>query len=52
MTAHERAHKRSEDRLNQLKWPWERLINAGANFESDDPEAEQYTDKQMYEKFK
>ncbi|XP_064601230.1 doublecortin domain-containing protein 1-like [Liolophura sinensis] len=52
MTAHERAHKRSEDRLNQLKWPWERLINAGGDFESDDPVAEQYTDKQMYEKFK
>jgi len=48
---HEMAHERSEQRLNNLKWPWERLVNVNNSFDAD-PEANKYTDKEMYEKFK
>ena len=50
-TAHERAHEKSEQRLNQLKWPWERLVNVNNSFDND-PEANKFTDREMYEKFK
>ena len=48
-TAHDRAHRLAEQRLNNLKWPWERLVNTGND---NDPEAQKYTDKEMYEKYK
>ncbi|KAH3884070.1 doublecortin domain-containing protein 1-like [Dreissena polymorpha] len=50
-TCHDLAHERSEQRLNNLKWPWERLVNVNNSFDSD-PEANKYTDREMYEKFK
>ncbi|XP_069133406.1 doublecortin domain-containing protein 1-like [Argopecten irradians] len=51
-TAHEIAHERSEQRLNQLKWPWERLVNVDNGNLDDDPEANKYTDREMYERYK
>ncbi|XP_052801857.1 doublecortin domain-containing protein 1-like [Mya arenaria] len=50
-SAHERAHEKSEQRLNNLKWPWERLVNVNNSFDTD-PEANKFTDREMYEKFK
>lgn len=52
LTSHDRAHRLAEQRLNNLKWPWERLINTGNDNEDEDPEAQKYTDKEMYEKYK
>lgn len=52
LTAHDRAHRLAEQRLNNLKWPWERLVNTGNDNDDDDPEAQKYTDKEMYEKYK
>ncbi|CAG5132456.1 unnamed protein product, partial [Candidula unifasciata] len=52
LTAHQRAHKGSEERLNSLKWPWERLVNVSNSMDMDDPEANKYTDRDLYEKFK
>ena len=51
-TAHDRAHRLAEQRLNNLKWPWERLVNTGNDNDDNDPEAQKYTDKEMYEKYK
>ncbi|XP_060074536.1 doublecortin domain-containing protein 1-like [Ylistrum balloti] len=51
-SAHEIAHERSEQRLNQLKWPWERLVNVDNGNLDDDPEANKYTDREMYERYK
>ena len=50
-SAHARACERGDQRLNNLKWPWERLVNVNNSFDAD-PEAEKYTDRQMYEKYK
>ncbi|XP_076116553.1 doublecortin domain-containing protein 1-like isoform X1 [Mytilus galloprovincialis] len=52
LTAHDRAHRLADQRLNNLKWPWERLVNAGNDDDDDDPEAHKYTDKEMYERYK
>ncbi|XP_050408824.1 doublecortin domain-containing protein 1 [Patella vulgata] len=52
MTARQRANLKSEQRLNALKWPWERLVNVSGSFDYEDPEAKKYTDKELYEKFK
>ncbi|KAK3103714.1 hypothetical protein FSP39_021266 [Pinctada imbricata] len=52
MTAHELSHQRAEQRLNNLKWPWERLVNVSQNLDDEDPEAHKYTDREMYEKYK
>nr|XP_022337319.1 uncharacterized protein LOC111133328 isoform X2 [Crassostrea virginica] len=52
MTYHEIAHRRSEQRLNNLKWPWERLINVSQDDGADDPDAYKFTDKEMYDKYK
>ncbi|XP_061182929.1 doublecortin domain-containing protein 1-like [Saccostrea echinata] len=52
MTCHEIAHRRSEQRLNNLKWPWERLINVSQDEGSEDPDAYKFTDKEMYDKYK
>lgn len=51
-TYHEIAHRRSEQRLNNLKWPWERLINVSQDDGADDPDAYKFTDKEMYDKYK
>ncbi|GFR98754.1 doublecortin domain-containing protein 5 [Elysia marginata] len=51
-SAHQRAHARAEERLNTLKWPWERLVNVNNSLDAEDPEASKYTDRDMYEKFK
>lgn len=50
-TYHQMAHEKSEQRLNNLKWPWERLVNVNNSFDND-PEANKYTDREMYEKYK
>ncbi|KAL3841516.1 hypothetical protein ACJMK2_019650 [Sinanodonta woodiana] len=50
-SAHEVAHQRAEQRLNKLKWPWEKLVNVSQSFD-EDPEAQKYTDRDMYEKYK
>ncbi|KAL4224512.1 doublecortin domain-containing protein [Mactra antiquata] len=50
-TYHQVAHERSEQRLNNLKWPWERLVNVNNSFDAD-PEANKYTDRELYEKYK
>ncbi|XP_052066407.1 doublecortin domain-containing protein 1-like isoform X1 [Mytilus californianus] len=52
LTAHDRAHRLADQRLNNLKWPWERLVNTGNDDDDDDPEAHKYTDKEMYERYK
>lgn len=51
-TAHERAHEHAEQRLNNLKWPWERLVNVNNSMDAGDTEAYKYTDKEMYERYK
>ncbi|XP_041366917.1 doublecortin domain-containing protein 1-like [Gigantopelta aegis] len=51
LSPHTRAHLKSEERLNSLKWPWERLVNA-TNSDDEDLEAQKYTDKELYEKYK
>ena len=50
-TAHEKAHKYAEERLERLKWPWERVVNGGYDEESDEEER-QYSNKELYRKFK
>ncbi|GFN87697.1 LOW QUALITY PROTEIN: doublecortin domain-containing protein 1 [Plakobranchus ocellatus] len=52
LSAHQRSHARAEERMNTLKWPWERLVNVNNSLDAEDPEASKYTDKDMYEKFK
>ncbi|RUS69866.1 hypothetical protein EGW08_022372, partial [Elysia chlorotica] len=52
MSAHQRSHARSEQRMDTLKWPWERLVNVNNSLDAEDPEASKYTDRDMYEKFK
>jgi len=42
----------SEQRLNNLKWPWERLVNVDQSNGSENPEANKYTDREMYERYK
>ncbi|KAL5007685.1 hypothetical protein ScPMuIL_016491 [Solemya velum] len=51
LSAHEAAHQKSERRLNNLKWPWERLVNVNDSMDNDS-ESKKYTDKQLYEKFR
>ncbi|XP_053391549.1 doublecortin domain-containing protein 1-like [Mercenaria mercenaria] len=48
---HQKSHDKSEQRLNNLKWPWERLVNVNNSFDND-PEANKFTDREMYEKYK
>ncbi|XP_070200716.1 doublecortin domain-containing protein 1-like isoform X2 [Littorina saxatilis] len=52
MTAHERAHLLSEQRANALKWPWERVVNIATSFDASDMEAQKYSDRNLYDKFK
>lgn len=52
LTSHEIAHRRSEQRLNNLKWPWERLLNVSQDDGSEDPDAYKFTDREMYDKYK
>lgn len=51
-TAHEKSHQHADERLNKLKWPWEREQNG---FETDgpaDPEEQNYSNKDLYYKYK
>jgi hypothetical protein len=50
-TAHEIAHQRAEERLNRLKWPWERIENGGFD-NVEDEEERNFSNKDMYRKFK
>ena len=44
------AHKRADERLNNKKWPWQR---EGDNpDEEEDSEAEHYTNKELFHKFR
>ncbi|XP_059150633.1 doublecortin domain-containing protein 1-like [Physella acuta] len=52
LTSHERAHMRSDEYANNLKWPWERLVNVNNSLDTEDPEAQRFTDRDLYEKFK
>ncbi|CAL1540465.1 unnamed protein product [Lymnaea stagnalis] len=52
LTYHELSHMKSDDYANTLKWPWERLVNVNNSMDTDDPEANKYTDRDLYEKFK
>ncbi|KAJ8299403.1 hypothetical protein KUTeg_023463 [Tegillarca granosa] len=51
-SAHAISHQKSEQRLNSLKWPWERLVNVDKSLDMEDPEAQKYTDREMYERYK
>ncbi|CAH1787762.1 unnamed protein product [Owenia fusiformis] len=48
-TSHEKAHQKSEQRLDGLRWPWERIANA--SFEEKDEDG-CYTNRELYEKYK
>ena len=52
-TAHEQAHMRAEQRLNNLKWPWERIMNGGVDdvAEANTDEAH-FSNKDMYQRYK
>ena len=50
-TAHEHSHERADERHEKLKWPWERIINQELESEPD-PEEKQYSNKEMYRKFR
>ena len=47
---HEMSHKKAEERLNNRKWPWQR--EGGGAEEEDDPEAQHYSNKELYHRFR
>ena len=47
---HEMSHIKAEERLNNRKWPWQR--EGGDVEEEDDPEAQNYSNKQLYHRFR
>ncbi|ELU06637.1 hypothetical protein CAPTEDRAFT_220130 [Capitella teleta] len=51
VSAHEIAHQRAEERLNRLKWPWERIEDGGFD-NAEDGEEKNFSNKEMYRKFK
>lgn len=51
-TAHEIAHQRAEERLNRLKWPWERIENGGFENQEVDENEKNYSNKELYQRFK
>ena len=50
-TAHDRSHQNANDRMEKLKWPWERIINRSIEDEAD-PDEQHFSNKEMYRKFK
>ncbi|XP_013404290.1 uncharacterized protein LOC106169385 isoform X2 [Lingula anatina] len=55
-SAHERAHLKSDQRLDSLRWPWER-VNLHGSFDdvinaNDDSDEPGYTSPELYEKYK
>ena len=50
-TAHERAHLHADERMNKLKWPWERA-GAVEDVGEVDEDERHYSNKELYEKFK
>ncbi|XP_064634273.1 doublecortin domain-containing protein 1-like isoform X2 [Lineus longissimus] len=55
LSAHDRSHQRSERRLENLRWPWERIMEQDENDDLDEEERkkeEAFTSKEMYRKYK
>ncbi|XP_077995160.1 doublecortin domain-containing protein 1-like isoform X2 [Glandiceps talaboti] len=53
-SAHARAHMKSDERYESMKWPWERTgINTGIDEVEDanDADAEQYTNRELFKRF-
>ena len=50
-SAHEKSHQWAEERLNRLKWPWERVLNPDLDTQEDEEE-KNFSNKDMYRKFR
>ena len=50
-TAHEKSHQRADDRLNRLKWPWEREEDGGVD-DAMDPNEQNFSNKDLYYRYK
>ncbi|XP_074660217.1 doublecortin domain-containing protein 1-like isoform X2 [Tubulanus polymorphus] len=54
-SAHDRAHARSDERIQNLKWPWERLVDEPEAAADDPDEIEKqksFSNKELYKKYR
>ncbi|KAK6972855.1 doublecortin domain-containing protein 1 [Biomphalaria glabrata] len=52
LSFHELSHLKSDEYVSNLKWPWEKLVNVSNSMDTEDPEANKYSDRDMYMKFR
>lgn len=48
LTSHERAHVKAEERLKNLRWPWETAITTNGEFSLEDKQTEDFNHEVVY----
>ncbi|KAH9500578.1 hypothetical protein Btru_072308, partial [Bulinus truncatus] len=52
LTYHEISHMKSDEYVSNLRWPWEKLVNVSNSMDTEDPEINKYSDRDLYMKFR